>query len=125
MTLLDLDPKWLMFEGRRVGFIFRCPLLAKRNWWQTCFTECFPTFKGTGEARRYVTTDSQCAIVDASAPETKGQWQGCNPNMAWTVHGGIGNADFDTLTVTPSLDGSAGGTWHGFVQNGQIVGGLP
>jgi hypothetical protein len=76
MTLLDLDPKWLMFEGRRVGFIFRCPLLAKRNWWQTCFTECFPTFKGTGEARRYVTTDSQCAIVDASAPETKGQWQG-------------------------------------------------
>jgi hypothetical protein len=27
---------------------------------------------------------------------------------------------FDTLTLTPSIDASAHGHWHGFIQNGEI-----
>ena len=50
--------------------------------------------------------------------------QYCNQASGWTVAGGIENATFDTMTVTPSLDGSAGGLWHGFITNGEIVGGI-
>jgi hypothetical protein len=50
--------------------------------------------------------------------------QGCSQGTNWQIAGGIDAADFATLTVTPSLDGSAGGNWHGHITNGQIVGGL-
>lgn len=50
--------------------------------------------------------------------------QGCSAGTKWNIAGGIEAASFDTLTVTPSLDGSAGGNWHGFITNGEIVGGL-
>lgn len=124
MRLVDLEPKWLIYEGRRVGFIFRSPTSSK--WWQTCFVESFQTMKsergGVGEwewAR-----NSQAGIIETSAPEVGPNWQGCNPGHQWTIAGGIENASFETLTVTPSLDGSAGGLWHGFITDGQIVGGL-
>jgi hypothetical protein len=47
--------------------------------------------------------------------------QPCNPDAHWQVAGGLEAADFATLTVTPSLDGSAAGNWHGFITNGEIV----
>ena len=50
--------------------------------------------------------------------------QGCKQEARWTIAGGIANASFETMTVTPSLDGSPGGNWHGFITNGDIVGGL-
>lgn len=129
MRLLDLEPHWLTFDGRRVGFIFRCPLPSKRDWWQTCFVEKFYLFKGRDGAYDNAgdsagSSDSQCGIVDASCRAAFGKWQGCNPGFAWTVPGGIENAAFETISVTPSIDGSAGGNWHGFVTDGQIVGGL-
>jgi hypothetical protein len=122
MKLTDLDPRWLMFDGRRVGFIFRSP--TNREWWQTCFVEKFALFTGTmpqDPDDSWCSPDSQCAIIKASAPDVGTLWQGCNKNCAWTVAGGIENATFETMTVTPSLDGSAGGLWHGFVRNGQIT----
>ncbi len=45
----------------------------------------------------------------------------CKPEMAWTFQSG---ADFATMTVTPSLDASAAGHWHGHVTSGEIVGGI-
>lgn len=50
--------------------------------------------------------------------------QPCNPAGRWTIVGGVENASFETMTVKPSLDGSKGGLWHGFITNGEIVGGL-
>jgi hypothetical protein len=44
-------------------------------------------------------------------------------NQSWEIRGGIENASFETMTVTPSLDGSPAGNWHGFITDGQIVGG--
>lgn len=129
MKLIDLDPKWLIFEGQRVGFIFRCPLPNGRTNWQTCFVKKFYLFKGRDGTYDRAgdscgTPDSQCGIIDVCAPEAFGKWQGCNSEFQWTVDGGIANADFDTISVTPSLDGSAGGNWHGHITNGEIVGGL-
>lgn len=137
MRLVELDPKWLMFEGRRVGFIFRCPLPSRRDQWQTCFVEKFYLFKSRAGAYSKgpdgewldCEGDSQCAIVNACCPELREignscNWQSCNPEHQWTVVGGIENATFETISVTPSLDGSAGGNWHGYVTDGEIKGGI-
>ena len=121
LKLTDLEPCWLMYEGRRVGFIFRSP--AKRDWWQTCFVERFNLFTGhlpQSPEEDHCSADSQAAIIRASAPHVGPNWQGCRKDCAWSVAGGIENAAFETMSVTPSLDGSAGGLWHGFIAAGEI-----
>jgi hypothetical protein len=51
-----------------------------------------------------------------------------NEGHAWVISGTRPtdpNAAFpDDLTVTPSLDASRSGHWHGFITNGEIVGGI-
>lgn len=106
MRLVDLDPRWIEESGQRIGFIFKSP--TKPGIYQSCFL---------------------------AAPERKVQWahfkrvlgdertesghryivQGCTQGTHWTIVG-----EFESLTVTPSIDGSAGGTWHGFIRNGDI-----
>jgi hypothetical protein len=48
------------------------------------------------------------------------------PEMAWGWKwNGPTWADFiTTLTVMPSIDASDSGHWHGFITNGQVVGGV-
>jgi hypothetical protein len=48
----------------------------------------------------------------------------CAAGCGWACSPAPADADFASLTVTPSLDGSAGGLWHGFITNGEIVGGI-
>lgn len=106
MKLIELDPKWLIKGGSRVGFTFRSP--TNPEWRQSCFVENTP--------RR-----EQWQLFEDEAGENF-KIQGCRPDFAWTVSGGIAAANFETMTVTPSLDGSSGGLWHGFITNGQITG---
>lgn len=112
MRLADLAPHWIMKDGVRIGFVFRSPI-RNDNFWQTCFPE------PVGDNRRDQWELAQDAIGDDRAII-----QGCNPAQRWAIAGGITAADFDTISVTPSLDGSAGGGWHGFITNGEIVGGI-
>lgn len=137
MRLVDLDPRWLLDGGRRVGFVFRCPLWdrdPKYQWWQTCFFEAGRKFLTCNlpecyEADRWNCAHSQCGLVEAAGVDP-GKAQGCEVQCAWQVIGPNGQpmspdlASFETLSVTPSLDGSKGGLWHGHVTNGEIVGGL-
>lgn len=112
MRLVDLDPRWLVRDGKRIGFTFISPVAmrsdpSKTVWRQSCF-------------------------VPGPSPPSREQWdlfgdddvQGCKPGTRWTIAGGIESASFETLTVKPSIDGSAGGLWHGHITNGEIVGGL-
>lgn len=105
MRLVDLDPRWLIQNGRRVGFTFFSPVqsqgMGKSRWRQSCFIE--PT-----------SSDVQFDLLGDEPV------QHCNPACAWKIEGGIENASFETMTVTPSIDGSAGGLWHGFITNGEI-----
>lgn len=121
MRLLDLDPRWLIENGHKVGFVFKSPTDAK--WWQTCFFEAgrrLMSCDGCKEKDQWHCEHSQAGLCEAAGVDP--MWiQGCNRECAWKAHGEL---DFATLTVTPSLDGSAGGLWHGFVTNGQIVGGI-
>ena len=107
LRLVELDPRWLIKDGRRVGFIFRSP--ADPKWFQSCIFERM-TFK------------EQCALLrELGLTTEEDDWplnvQTCNPDCAWTPTGD----SFDNLSVTPSIDGSAGGLWHGFVTKGEIV----
>lgn len=43
----------------------------------------------------------------------------CRADMAWKF---IAAESFDTITVTPSLDASASGHWHGCITAGRVVG---
>jgi hypothetical protein len=108
MRLLDLDPKWLVLDGRRVGFTFISP--TNPQYRQSCFTEQLPRAE-------------QWRLFEEAHGE-EFQVQGCRSDFAWTVVDGIAAADFATISVTPSLDGSAGGLWHGYITRGEIVGGI-
>ena len=116
MKLRDLDPQWIEHEGRRIGFVFRCPTPIIRSdgsvnptpYRQSCFVECVPM-------------KLQHEIFDHMFGDDSFTVQRCNPNCAWSVAGGIDAASLDTLTVSPSIDGSAAGFWHGFIKNGQIT----
>lgn len=105
MRLADLHPIWLMRDGAKAGFIFLSP--TDPNYWQSCMFAVF-TFR------------EQCAMfVEAlhSAEEWPGNVQPCK-QFAWTPESPL---EFDVLTVSPSIDGSAGGLWHGYIRNGEIV----
>lgn len=109
MKLIDLDPRWIVAPFR-VGFIFRSPI--NRDWWQSCFIN--------SPARREQWALIQRAIND---PEDH-NFQACTQGTQWQILGGIDRARFEILSVTPSIDGSAGGFWHGFITNGEIIGGI-
>ena len=108
MRLVDLGPQWVLRDGQRIGFIFKCP--TRPDQWQSCY-ENTPS------------RDEQMDLHEALVGE-KSIVQCCNPSEHWSIAGGIAAASFDTMTVTPSLDGSKGGNWHGHITNGEIVGGL-
>ncbi|HEY8593328.1 MAG TPA: hypothetical protein VIL42_10765 [Sphingomicrobium sp.] len=112
MKLAELDPHWLTRGGRRFGLIFRCP--TDHAWWQVVIVEPAPIFRGA---------DSQFEAIKRSGAATDGKWQPANAAAPWRIDN-IEQATFDDVTVSPSIDGSAGGLWHGFITNGEIVGGL-
>lgn len=105
MELISLSPEWVMRDGKRVGFTFFSPVqregMGRTRWRQSCFPE--PT-----------SSDVQDELLGDAAV------QRCNPTQGWTIDGGIESATFETMTVAPSIDGSADGLWHGFITNGEI-----
>lgn len=96
MKLSELSPRWLSPNV----FLFLCPHC--QGIWLSCtnvvmsITQQFELFRQhCGEALAY-------SIVF------------CKPDMAWTFTG----ASFDSLSVTPSLDASKSGHWHGHITAG-------
>lgn len=114
MRLTDLEPRWLMKDGVRLGFAFRSPTCrpaSQRIYWQTCM-ENPPS------------VSDQIDLWVANGFEDHHLLQPCNPAAHWRCTPPLPEADFGNISVTPSLDGSAGGLWHGFITNGEIVGGV-
>lgn len=114
MRLIELDPKWLVVDGRRFGLVFRCPHCRK------CYLSCFfvpmPHIAGDD----YL--DSQCALFATVLSEAEVyETVPCKRNYVWTASPVVAEATFDNLSITPSLDASASGHWHGFVTNGGIA----
>lgn len=106
MKLTDLDPRWIIDDGRRIGFVFKSPTDSK--WYQTVMFETRPR-------------QTQWTLVADVVP-TK-HVQGAKPDFAWTCvsHADLEQATFGQMTVHPSVDGSPGGLWHGWITDGQLI----
>lgn len=100
MRLIDLNPRWLTPDL----FIFRSPTPGSKEW-LTC-------------PRVRMTRDEQRQLFDDKVGEDNSHTiVGWNPDHCWRYEG----SDFATMTVTPSIDASASGNWHGFITNGDIT----
>lgn len=105
MKLIDLDPRWLNPDV----FIFRSPV--GHGYWLSC-----PRVRMTHNEQWDLFEADQLrrGIGDAAVIV------GWKEEVVWKYEGN----DFNTMTVTPSIDASASGNWHGHITNGEIVGGL-
>lgn len=95
MKLLDLEPRWYVLQegGPRVGMTFVCP---------HCRVERLGVlFHHQG--REAMEDD----VIHA---------EGGSGNI-WTL---IGRDDFASLSLSPSVDASKSGHWHGFITDGEI-----
>jgi hypothetical protein len=100
VRLNDLFPRWIHPNV----FMFLCPHCG----------DIFLTCKNVP-----MDHNTQWALFDALYERYPGiEIVGCREAMAWSFPTG---ADFETISVTPSLDASAAGHWHGFITAGAIV----
>jgi hypothetical protein len=96
MRLTDLDPRWYAGRtGDRQGFTFACPCCA-------------------GATRLAVAVHLDGTNLD---PDPECPQQFAAGEYVWTVAGGSG---FSDLSLTPSVDASGSGHWHGHITDGEI-----
>jgi hypothetical protein len=129
VRLTDLNPRWLEHAGVRVAIMFLCPHCASNgDTWLTCFFEPagdlprlpadfnIPGLEGASGAR-LLFHDALKEIGHADPAE--GAYHdvvSCNKTCAWKRT----NDDFATMSVTPSIDASASGHWHGHITDGEM-----
>lgn len=102
MKLTDLEPHWLSDHV----FVFRCPHCRKT--WLSCKTAP-------------ISIKEQFEIFRAADIEPAGPKYGVVPmgeKYTWKLKDG--NRDFASMSVTPSIDASAAGHWHGHITKGEI-----
>jgi len=99
MRLNDLEPRWVALEsgGPVVGLGFQCP---------HCLTERLAVlFHHSGNAA--IAEEGYIRAHNGDRPE----------QYIWTLAEG---STFGDMTLTPSIDASKSGHWHGFITNGEI-----
>lgn len=98
MRLIDLNPEWITPDM----FVFKSP--SGKGDLLTC-KRVVMTFKEQYD----VIYHEGSKYIGIPVVQTV-------PDMAWSFEGN----DFNTITVSPSIDASASGNWHGFIINGDI-----
>lgn len=107
MRLTDLEPRWVI-PGKI--FLFRSPCGPRRR--QTGLKDWL-SIKSVP-----MKVSDQLELFYATFPDLLGiPIVPCNPCTCWHIK----CDDFSNLTVTPSLDASASGNWHGFITNGEVT----
>lgn len=115
MKLTDLNPRWFAEEGRHgQGVIFDCPgrccASGKRARLAVAFAqpmdggELFPIRKIEKVFAAFERAEGEAFDYNLVPPGT---------------HWGRSGDTFDVMTFSPSVDASASGHWHGFVQAGE------
>jgi hypothetical protein len=96
MRLMDLSPRWYAGRtGDRQGITFDCPCCA-------------------GKVRLAIAIHLDGTNLD---PDPANPQQFAADEFVWNIAGGDG---FENLSLTPSVDASKAGHWHGHVTGGQI-----
>jgi hypothetical protein len=96
MKLADLYPRWFYLDKDRtiLGLTFVCP-------------HCQDVRLGVA-FHHHATAAFDDAIIHAKSPSTKHIWD-------------MTGDSFENITLTPSVDASASGHWHGFIKNGEAT----
>jgi Family of unknown function (DUF6527) len=99
MKLIDLEPKWYVLHegGPRTGLTFQCP-------------HCRQVRLGVAFHPHGV------AAIAEHEPDAH---QPTGP--IWTIAGDQDCHSFENVTLTPSVDASKFGHWHGFITNGECA----
>jgi len=98
LKLTDLEPVWLSPDV----FMFKNP--TGGDDWLTC-------------KRVPMRMREQHALIYEKNPQYVGRVVVMTkPEVAWKFNGD----DFSNMTVTPSIDASPSGNWHGYIRNGEI-----
>jgi len=101
VKLTELEPRWLIDEPGRRWFVFRSP--GGHGDWLTCKSFVWAINEQREKARELIPDMTRRLVL-------------CDPPCAWSITG-----DFSNMTVTPSIDASKSGNWHGFIRNGEIT----
>lgn len=110
MTLSELEPRWVGAYGQpddaKQGLSFLCP---------HCRTVRLAIFFDRPICGR--------PAVDIKAVRRQQADPGhlCDEHVGRTLWRRVSGDTFETLTLTPSIDASAWGCWHGFITNGRIA----
>lgn len=98
MKLTDLNPRWVVLEqgGPRVALGFDCPHCRSMR--------LVVFFHHHGKAA----AEDGYILAHHGADDTQ---------HIWDLHG---QDDFGSLTLSPSVDASKSGHWHGFIVSGEI-----
>jgi hypothetical protein len=100
IRLAELSPEWLPWQGRdKCGIRFRCPC-----------DEC------GGAGAMIVVWFENPVDGGPTVPEMPYETE-TGLSSRWNRFG----ETFETLSLSPSIDASISGHWHGFVTNGKCV----
>lgn len=107
MKLTELEPRWIHLNL----FVFLCPHCRKQ------LLSC----KNVA-----MTAQEQYDIFEREFGEDATHWpvatrDGCAWSIGGTVPANPDAAFVEDLSVTPSIDASASGHWHGYITKGEIV----
>lgn len=98
MRLIDLEPRWYSAKGdhQRHGITFDCPCC-------------------NGSTRLAIATHVDGTNFDPEPDNPQCFEAG---EKVWNV---VGGSTFEDMSLTPSIDASKHGHWHGHVTNGAIT----
>lgn len=97
MRLTELEPRWIHPNV----FVFLCPHC--RQWLLSVKNVQMSEKDQSALFEREFGEDWNTVVVLT------------RPGATWSI-----SVSIDNLTVTPSVDASASGCWHGFITNGEI-----
>ena len=99
MRLTDLEPKFFVLyeNGDKIGMVFWCP---------HCRTEHLGVW--------FVDPVNQADHPEIDWPK----YMLTHPEHSYWQRNGD---DFSSMTITPSIDASKYGHWHGFITSGEIT----
>lgn len=150
MQFSELDPRWLIWEQKRIGIVFRCPCCvskpeAERVWLTCLFRPDVPTFGSHWDA---VSEEQISGPNGEMLQKMHGRWIGygqialvtaalgrtgkeddtdivtCNKDAWWTCIPLPNNEpppSFNSISIEPSIDASASGHWHGYIRAGRVT----
>lgn len=114
MRLTDLDPRWFDVPGigtNRDGISFICPCTnCQASGTIRRLGVQFANPVGSGPLPMMTQKEKNRHLFDLRTFDVA-------PNYLWQRTG----ENFDDLTLTPSVDASASGHWHGWITNGEVT----